>query len=80
MVSLAQRVVSVDTEPLGVKSLLPMKKMAEHSEQWAQQYRDTGALNSWTTSENIIRTVVANYPGEFDASWDRKFLDAGAYE
>jgi hypothetical protein len=51
---------------------------------WAKQYCDNepfphiGIDNFF--DEHIIRTLVANYPGEFDVSWNRTFLDAGTYE
>jgi hypothetical protein len=84
MVSLAQRAATVEVEPLGVKSFLPLTKMAQHGDQWAQQYRDNQPFPHIGIDDffddSIIRKVVANYPGEFDASWDRKFLDAGSYE
>jgi hypothetical protein len=84
MVSLAQRAATVDVEPLGVKSFLPLTKMAQHGDQWAQQYRNNQPFPHIGIDDffddSIIRKVVANYPGEFDASWDRRFLDAGSYE
>jgi hypothetical protein len=80
----AQRAVSVDTEHFGVKSFLPLEKMAQYGDLWAQQYRNNRPFPHIGIDdffdEQTIRTLVASYPGEFDASWDRRFLDAGTYE
>jgi len=75
---------TVDTVGLGVKSLLPIERMNENVEQWARQYRENrpfphiGIDNFF--DEDIIKRILAEYPGEFDASWNRTFLDAGTYE
>jgi hypothetical protein len=65
-------------------SLLPLEKMNRYSEAWARQYSDNTpyphiALDDFF-DDSIIRKVLAAYPGEFDASWNRTFLDAGVYE
>lgn len=84
MVTFAQRAVSADSEYLGVKSFLPINKMVQNVDQWAQLYRNNRPFPHIGIDEffddDIIRKVVASYPGEFDASWDRRFLDAGTYE
>jgi hypothetical protein len=84
MVGSAQRAISVDTEHFGVKSLLPLRKMKQFGEAWAAQYRENQpfphiGIDQFFDDE-IIRKLVATYPGEYDASWDRKFLDSGTYE
>ncbi|MGY3604068.1 MULTISPECIES: 2OG-Fe(II) oxygenase [unclassified Bradyrhizobium] len=74
----------VDVEDFGVRSFLPVEKITRHSEMWARQYRNNqpfphiGIDNFF--DEGVIRKLVASYPGEYDASWNRTFLDAGAYE
>ena len=58
--------------------------MAENIATWSQQYQDNKPFPHIGIDkffdDNIIRNLVADYPGEFDASWNRTFLDAGAYE
>jgi 2-oxoglutarate-Fe(II)-dependent oxygenase superfamily protein len=75
---------SVSTERLDTKSFLPMEKMTRNIEAWAQQYRDNQPFPHIGIDdffdENIIRRILSDYPGEFDASWNRTFLDSGTYE
>jgi hypothetical protein len=51
---------------------------------WAKQYRENQPFPHIGIDdffdESIIRNLVSDYPGEFDASWNRTFLDAGTYE
>ena len=73
-----------DAQHQDIKSLLPLQKMATSIGTWSQQYKDNRpfphiAIDTFF-DDNIIRNLVADYPGEFDASWNRTFLDAGAYE
>lgn len=67
-----------------VKSLLPLEKMQRNVVAWAKQYRTNQPYPHIGIDdffeERIIRDVVSDYPGEFDASWNRTFLDAGTYE
>lgn len=73
-----------DTDKQDIKSLLPIRKMNENVKQWAEQYQTNtpfphiGIDNFF--DDDVIRSLVADFPGEFDASWDRTFLDAGTYE
>ena len=73
-----------DAHHQDIKSLLPLQKMAENIATWSQQYQDNKPFPHIGIDkffdDNIIRNLVADYPGEFDASWNRTFLDAGAYE
>lgn len=84
MVGQALRSGSIDVDGLGLRSFLPLEKMTRSAEAWAQQYRNNRPFPHIGVDdffdEGIIRKLVASYPGEFDASWNRTFLDAGAYE
>lgn len=69
---------------LGTSSFLPQIKMNRHVDEWAREYRNNHpfphiAIDSFF-DENVIQKLVADYPGEFDSSWHRPFLDAGSYE
>ncbi|TYO66830.1 2OG-Fe(II) oxygenase, partial [Bradyrhizobium hipponense] len=83
MVDPARQLVS-DTEYFGIKSFLPLEKMNRQAQAWAQQYRDNWPFPHIGIDDffdqDIISRLIACYPGEFDASWNRTFLDAGAYE
>jgi len=58
--------------------------MKTQVERWAQEYRDNqpfphiGIDNFF--DERIIQKLLTAFPGEYDASWNRTFLDAGTYE
>src|SRR5882724_1006660 len=84
MVGPARQSVSVDTEYFGTRSFLPLEKMAQFGKAWAQQYRNNRPFPHIGIDDffddGIIKKLVASYPGEFDASWNRTFLDAGLYE
>jgi hypothetical protein len=84
MVAPAQRSVSIDAEYLGTKSFLPLEKMAQYTAAWNQQYLNNRPFPHIGIDdffdEGIIKKVLAGYPGEFDASWNRTFLDSGSYE
>jgi 2OG-Fe(II) oxygenase superfamily len=84
MVGPARRSVSIDTEYFGIRSFLPVEKMAQYGKAWTQQYRNNRPFPHIGIDdffdEGIIKELVASYPGEFDASWNRTFLDAGLYE
>jgi hypothetical protein len=84
MVGQALRSGSIDVDGLGLRSFLPLEKMTRSAEAWAQLYRNNRPFPHIGVDdffdEGIIRKLVASYPGEFDASWNRTFLDAGAYE
>ncbi|MCK1597306.1 2OG-Fe(II) oxygenase [Bradyrhizobium sp. 164] len=58
--------------------------MNRHAETWADQYRTNRPFPHIGIDDffdqGIISRLIASYPGEFDASWNRTFLDAGAYE
>src|SRR5215475_14670272 len=66
------------------RSFLPLEKMDRNGDTWAQQYRENRPFPHIGIDdffdEGIIRQLIADYPGEFDASWNRTFLDAGTYE
>lgn len=83
MVEPARQLVS-DAEYLGVRSLLPLEKMNRHADAWAQQYRNNHPFAHIGIDDffdqSVISRLVADFPGEFDATWNRTFLDAGAYE
>lgn len=83
MVEPARQLVS-DAEYLGIKSLLPLEKMNRHADAWAQQYRNNQPFAHIGIDDffdpGIISRLIASFPGEFDATWNRTFLDAGAYE
>jgi hypothetical protein len=69
---------------LDTSSFLPLEKMNRYAERWARQYRENRpfphiALDGFF-DESVIRKILADYPGEFDSSWNRTFLDAGTYE
>ncbi len=84
MVGSAQQEMVRDADDLGVKSFLPLKKMTRDSAIWAEQYRNNRPFPHIGIDDffddAVIKNLVASYPGEYDASWDRRFLDAGAYE
>jgi 2OG-Fe(II) oxygenase superfamily len=67
-----------------IKSLLPLASMKTNVNAWATQYRENqpfshvGIDNFFDVA--IIKELAAHYPGEFDARWNRTFLDAGSYE
>jgi hypothetical protein len=58
--------------------------MAQHVDVWSQQYRSNrpfphiGIDNFF--DKDVIKSLVMNYPVEFDATWERRLLDAGSYE
>jgi hypothetical protein len=84
MVAAVPLPASVETGDVDTRSFLPLEKMSRYSGAWAQQYRENKpfphiAIDDFF-DEGIIRNVLSAYPGEFDASWNRTFLDAGAYE
>lgn len=66
------------------KSLLPLLKMRREVDAWAKQYRENQPFPhigiDGFFDDGLIRSLVAEYPGEFDASWNRTFLDSGTYE
>jgi len=76
--------MSLSTQGPDTKSLLPLGKMERCIDAWAQQYRENRPFPHIGIDDffddNIIRNLVSDYPGEFDASWNRTFLDAGTYE
>jgi hypothetical protein len=84
MVGSVQRALSIDAEYVGIRSFLTVEKMTKYGEAWAQQYRNNRPFPHIGIDDffddAIIRKVLADYPGEFDATWDRRFLDAGTYE
>ena len=58
--------------------------MRRQADAWAEQYRDNQpfphiGIDTFFDDE-VIRKVAAEFPGEFESSWNRTFLDAGAYE
>jgi hypothetical protein len=75
---------SEGVDRLDVKSFLPLPKMKRNAGEWARQYRDNQPFPHIGIDdffdETIIRRILAEYPGEYDASWNRTFLDAGTYE
>lgn len=66
-----------------MKSVLPLGKM-QNVAAWAKQYRENQPFPHIGIDDffddSIIRNLVSDFPGEFDASWNRTFLDAGTYE
>ncbi|UQR61028.1 2OG-Fe(II) oxygenase [Bradyrhizobium sp. C-145] len=66
-----------------MKSVLPLGKM-QNVAAWAKQYQENQPFPHIGIDDffddSIIRNLVSDYPGEFDASWNRTFLDAGTYE
>jgi hypothetical protein len=84
MTAQASLSLTVNSQHQGIKSLLPLQKMAQNVDAWARQYKNNkpfphiGIDNFF--NDDVIRKLVADYPGEFDASWNRTFLDAGTYE
>jgi hypothetical protein len=75
---------SVNDEYLNVRSLLPLKKMKQSVEEWGRQYRDNEPFPHIGIDDffdvGTIKDLADHFPGEFDASWNRKFLDEGSYE
>jgi Rps23 Pro-64 3,4-dihydroxylase Tpa1-like proline 4-hydroxylase len=73
-----------EPQDLNTRSFLPLEKMNRHADAWAQQYRENRPFPHIAIDEffheSIIRRLVSDFPGEFDAKWNRTFLDAGAYE
>src|SRR5262245_44285709 len=71
-------------EAADIKSLLPLDKMKRGIDAWSEQYQENKPYPHIGIDDffddQIIRRIVASFPGEFDASWNRTFLDAGAYE
>ena len=67
-----------------MKSAFPLQKMQQNVAAWAKHYRENQPFPHIGIDdffdESIIRNLVSDYPGEFDASWNRTFLDAGTYE
>ncbi|WP_247281147.1 MULTISPECIES: 2OG-Fe(II) oxygenase [unclassified Bradyrhizobium] len=84
MIARATVPISMQAQTFGAKSFLPLEKMRRCGEEWAEQYRENRPFPHIRIDgffdECIIQRVVSEYPGEFDASWNRTFLDAGAYE
>lgn len=75
---------AVEPQCLDTRSFLPLEKMDRFGEIWVQRYRENRpfphiAIDGFF-DESVIQRIVADYPGEFDSSWNRTFLDAGAYE
>jgi hypothetical protein len=75
---------SLNAQYIDTKSLLPLQKIDRSVEAWARQYRENQPFPHIGIDdffdEEIIRSLVSDYPGEFDASWNRTFLDSGTYE
>lgn len=69
---------------LGIKSILPLTKMEKNISNWGREYRNNIPYPHIGIDDffdgGLIREVIANYPGEYDALWNRTFLDAGTYE
>jgi hypothetical protein len=76
--------LSLSPKDIDTKSLLPLPKMQRYADTWAKQYKENRPFPHIGIDdffdERIIRNLVSDYPGEFDASWNRTFLDAGTYE
>lgn len=68
----------------GVKSMLPLEQMKSGIGRWTDQYKTNNPFPHIGIDDffdpDLIREIVKQYPGEFDASWNRTFLDAGTYE
>lgn len=69
---------------LNTSSFLPLEKMKRNADTWAQQYGENRpfphiAIDGFF-DERVVQKILADYPGEFDSSWNRTFLDAGTYE
>ncbi|MBR0740751.1 2OG-Fe(II) oxygenase [Bradyrhizobium liaoningense] len=84
MVATAVLPRSAESQCLDTKSFLPLDKMRRQADAWAEQYRDNQpfphiGIDTFFDDE-VIRKVAAEFPGEFESSWNRTFLDAGAYE
>jgi hypothetical protein len=71
-------------ERINIKSLLPLEKMRQNAADWGQQYVNNEPFPHIGIDdffdERVIRDIVAQYPGEYDAVWNRTLLDAGSYE
>jgi 2OG-Fe(II) oxygenase superfamily len=84
MVATVSVPVSMEAQYCDTKSFLPLEKIKKYGDAWAQQYRENLPFPhigiDGFFDESIIKKVVSDYPGEFDSSWNRTFLDAGAYE
>ena len=67
-----------------IRALLPLQKMNQNIDDWARQYRENQPYPHIGIDdffdEAFIRGLASDYPGEYDASWDRTFFDAGSYE
>lgn len=78
------QLLSADRLYSDAKSLLPLLKMRREVDAWAKQYRENQPFPhigiDGFFDDGLIRSLVAEYPGEFDASWNRTFLDSGTYE
>lgn len=80
----AERVNSLEDDRSGVRSLLPLQKMTQNVDSWSEQYRSNrpfphiGIDNFF--DGDVIANLAENFPGEFDATWERRLLDAGSYE
>jgi len=76
--------LTVSPQRQDIKSLLPLQKMGQNVKAWAEQYKDNSPFPhigiDGFFDDDIVRNLTADFPGEFDASWNRTFLDAGAYE
>jgi hypothetical protein len=79
-----ERLNTKSLERLDIKSLLPLEKMRKNIAEWGRQYVDNEPFPHIGIDEffdeRIIRDIVAHYPGEYDAVWNRTFLDEGSYE
>jgi hypothetical protein len=84
MAQVATPPASVSFDSVGVKSLLPLERMKRDVDGWARQYRENQPFPHIGIDDffddAIIRKLVSEFPGEYDASWNRTFLDAGTYE
>lgn len=78
------QMLSADHMYSDVKSLLPLSKMRQEVDAWAVQYKENQPFPhigiDGFFDDGLIRSLVSEYPGEFDASWNRTFLDSGTYE
>ncbi|MBB4382487.1 2OG-Fe(II) oxygenase [Bradyrhizobium sp. SBR1B] len=85
MAATVSRQLAAEPRCLDTKSFLPLQKMNRYVDDvWALQYRENRpfphiAIDGFF-DDSVIQKVLAEYPGEFDSSWNRTFLDAGTYE
>jgi Rps23 Pro-64 3,4-dihydroxylase Tpa1-like proline 4-hydroxylase len=84
MTEALQLLKAEDGVRLNIKSLLPLEKMQKNVAEWNRQYNNNQPYPHIGIDDffddRIIRDIVAHYPGEYDASWNRTYLDAGSYE